>query len=375
MKQRVVAQAFIFVIVGLAGCADQAPEQLASMDLTSMTGIVDAPCLALCSFEFKLATQPWTEILVSWDGTRSTGFDAHVTGPGQSNWTLQRGFDAARIVLADAQPGDYRLLVEGTGDVFIRIQALNPASGEAMLPNIVTMIPAQIAFGNCHSVERDEQGAKRCLRLGNGVGNAGRGPLEVAMSHADGAFTIASEVVDVATGRFVQHIYNADGSYEQRPVGPADFHLSHRHFHYDGFARFELFPVTDGLRGEVAAAGQKSGFCFLDWGRMQEPEVEGGSGQSADQACSLPNEKGWSMGVSAGWFDFYWADLADQYIEASGVADGLYELVSTADPDDHLLELDEADNAASVLIRILDGEVEVLEERGFYRLPSDTANL
>jgi hypothetical protein len=64
----------------------------------------------------------------------------------------------------------------------------------------------------------------------------------------------------------------------------------------------------------------------------------------------------------------------DQYVEASDVGDGLYELISIADPDDWLLELDETDNVASALIRIDGEQVRVLEERGWYRLPPGTAN-
>ncbi len=372
----VVAAALVSLLAVGAGCVENGPEQLANMDLSrGSIGTVDGPCPGLCTFDFVLESQPWTEVLATWNGSQTAGFKGELLGPNGTNWTLQRGFDAVRVVLDDAPAGAYQLILEGKGNLTTRVGPLVTEPGQILLPNVVTMIPAQIGFGPCDSVEQDEQGAKRCLRLGNGVGNAGHGPLEVALSAAEGALTLAGEAVDLIQGSFVQHIYNADGTYTARPVGAADFHRSHGHFHYDSFARFRLYPVEDGLRGEVAAAGHKSGFCLLDWGRMQEPEVPRESGGRADQACLLPNAKGWSMGVSAGWFDFYWSDLTDQYIEASGVEDGVYELVSIADPDGWLEESNEADNAASALIRIEGDVVEVLEERGFYRMPPDTARL
>ncbi len=377
MKRRVLANAVAIVLLGVgAGCVGQGAPPLAAADLSGVFGLGGAACASLCAFEFAIEAHPWTEVLVTWDGTESPGFGAELIAPTGANWTLQRGFDAARVVLPEAQAGAYRLILEGSGNVEVSTRTIAaPASGP-LLPNIVTMIPAQIDFGPCQQVERTEQGAERCLRLGNGVGNAGHGPLEVTLTAPEGALAIAGSAVDRIEGSFAQNIYHSDGSYEARQVGAAEFHRSHGHFHYDGFASFGLYPIdAEGLRGDKAAAGHKSGFCLLDWGEMAEPEVRRGDGQRADQACLVPNAKGWSMGVTAGWFDFYWASLSDQYIEASGVGDGLYELVSVADADDQLLELDETDNAASVLVSIQGKTVEVLEERGFYRMPADTSNL
>jgi hypothetical protein len=239
------------------------------------------------------------------------------------------------------------------------------------------MVPSQIGFGACDEVERVEQGAQRCLRLGNAIGNTGDGPLEVHLGWADAALALAGEAAGpLVDGIFFQRLHAWDGGAEDRPVGASDFHPAHAHWHYDGFAEFLLHEVDPdtGLRGAAAAAGKKSGFCFLDWGPMAENEATREAGGRAAQDCLIPMQEGWSMGISTGWFDFYWRELTDQYVEASDVGDGLYELISIADPDDWLLELDETDNVASALIRIDGEQVRVLEERGWYRLPPGTAN-
>jgi hypothetical protein len=78
--------------------------------------------------------------------------------------------------------------------------------------------------------------------------------------------------------------------------------------------------------------------------------------------CNAPTEtdqEGVYMvnGISVGWADVYNWYLADQYIEVSGVPDGYYVLETLADPEDTIVELDDDDNASSVLIEICGNDV------------------
>lgn len=327
-----------------------------------------------------LARDGWLDVRVGWDGTQTAGTAATLTGPSQQ-YKGKRGFDATRVKANAASAGIYSLALDGAGrftvTVFTRSASAPKTAGAQRLPNIVVMVPSQIGFGACDEVEQVEQGARRCLRLGNAIGNTGDGPLEVHLGWADAALALAGEAAGpVVDGVFFQRLHGWDGSSEDRPVGASDFHPSHAHWHYDGFAEFHLFAVNPatGLRGKAAALGKKSGFCFLDWGPMAENEATREAGGRAAQDCLIPAEAGWSMGISTGWFDFYWRELTDQYVEASAVGDGVYELVSVADPDDWLLELDETDNKASALIEIEGDHVRVIEERGWYRVPPGTPN-
>lgn len=363
----------------LAGCADDATPAAAD-DATLAVGPLgpDAPrgwqgtcpCPPL-SFDAVPAAAPgrgWLEATVSWDGAATPGLAVGLVLPNGTVVPAERGFDAARVQVWDAPAGPYALRLTGAGDVAVRLRLRDldgpVATGPDLLPNLVTLVPVEPAVEACRVDEEVEQGARRCLRLGNAVGNTGDGPLEVRLAMAEGLLAPAG------LGAFVQRIYDGAGGHRDVPVGTADFHVVHGHFHYRGLARFALFPVADdGRRATEAAAGSKAGFCFLDWGEMQERDVERGEGGRAGQDCLFPGEEGWSMGISVGWYDYYWSDLADQYIDVEGLPDGTYELVSWADATGSLLETDESDNAASLVLRLAGDRVEVVEERGFYRNP------
>ncbi len=327
----------------------------------------DVECPGTCPLDIPwpdLADEQWLEVLVRWDGTQMANVTLQAEGA-----TVQRGFDSARVLATEAP-----VTILADGPVQGRIAILGPdvptLAGNHMLPNIVTYAPEQIGLGPCDSVERSEQGAQRCLRLGNAIGNTGDGALQAVLSHADGALTAAG------LGAFDQRIHLRDGGYEDHEVGNADIHVAHGHFHYDGFAQFSLYqwaPET-GLRGELAAEHKKSGFCFLDWGPMDDPDRRPQQDRVTTD-CLVPGVSGWSMGVTAGWFDFYWAGLTDQYVDIADVPDGFYELVSVADWNDSLIETDEEDNAASAIIEIAGDTISVLETRAFYTLPEDTRQL
>jgi hypothetical protein len=67
-------------------------------------------------------------------------------------------------------------------------------------------------------------------------------------------------------------------------------------------------------------------------------------------------------GISPGWADVYNWFLADQMIEISGIAPGLYVLETVADPARTIRESRENDQAASVLIRLnADGSAEIVK--------------
>ena len=53
-----------------------------------------------------------------------------------------------------------------------------------------------------------------------------------------------------------------------------------------------------------------------------------------------------------GWADVYSKGLIGQNIDITDVADGEYWLESVVDPDDHLLEKDETNNATRIKVTI-----------------------
>jgi hypothetical protein len=65
-------------------------------------------------------------------------------------------------------------------------------------------------------------------------------------------------------------------------------------------------------------------------------------------------------GISAGWADVYTHELADQYIEVSGIEDGFYLLLTRLDPLKTLWERSRKDNTTSTLIEICGTDVEIV---------------
>lgn len=376
------------VLVGLAGCLDPAvvddvavagPEMVAQITAWDGEAFVpvepgDAVVRPGHPVRFEAVCDGFCEVPVHGGSTFEVRWDGAVTPPvlPQETRTHDRGYAHGHDALRQYGGGP-PFVFEAYGPVWGEIRAtgtdVEVLAGDRMLPNIVTYAPVQIGVEPCQEIEGREQGATRCLRLGNAIGNTGDGPLQVVLPPADGVLTAAG------MGAFDQRVLLRDGGHEDHEVGNADIHLTHGHFHYDGFARFSLYghDLETGLRGDLAAEHKKSGFCFLDWGRMDDGEPEGG--HYAEDDCLVPGTDGWTMGVTAGWFDFYWASLTDQYIDIAGVPDGVYELVSEADWSDSLVETDEGDNSASAVLRITGDEVEVLETRSFFELPEDTGNL
>lgn len=361
------------VLLALPGCLDssspvdaapQGPGITAARALDLWTG--DCPCSLLLNLPDALGETEWLEARIRWDGTAVADFSFTLTTPDGSVVDSVRGFDARRIQIWGAAGGNYELTVTGHGSVEgdVRVRSMAPAADEERLPNLTTTIPVDIRIGNCDPVETFEQGATRCLRLGNGVANPGYGPLQVYLTYPEGAMALGG------LGHFVQQVAQADGTWREKVVSGASFHATHAHWHYDGLADFSLHAVDEatGLRGEAVSAHKKAGFCFLDWDRMVEQETEEGAGGYAETDCLVPLQDGWSNGISAGWYDFYSSGLTDQYVDVAGVPDGVYEYVSVADPNGSLDEADPHDNAASVLIRLTGNSVEVLEKRGWYRV-------
>lgn len=143
--------------------------------------------------------------------------------------------------------------------------------------------------------------------------------------------------------RFDTHIKNIGttdyyiGSPASSP-GQFTFGNCHNHWHYKGYAEYVLY----GSNGQEVVNGFKNGFCVLDL----ECE-DGGSGQ---YGCN-------NMGISAGCGDIYSSGLDCQWIDITGVPDGIYTLVVRCnwdnDPDalGHY-ETDLMNNWAQVCVNI-----------------------
>lgn len=362
-------------LVVVAGCVDGSPEQnlfAGDYPVSPAAPLAWAgSCDRLCDATTTLSSPaPWLTLAVSWDPSKHTGYSMVVTKPDGTSLAPNRTDAAAMVNIVPADAGTYTLHLAGSGTFSATAAAGGPGD---RLPNLVTLVPTDVHVGPCYPYEAQEQGAQRCLRLSNAVGNIGPGPLEVRLATEEGLEAVTGK------GTFIQRIYDDQGSYREQEVAGAEFHPTHAHFHYAGLAGFQLyeFDQATGLRGPPVGENHKSGFCFIDIGRIRNSPVQADPFEYSYEDCVVPGgsrgpeftpELGWRMGISVGWYDLYGWDLDEQYVEISGVPDGVYELVSVADVEQTLEEAVEWDNSASVVIRLTGDRVEVLERRGAYRI-------
>jgi hypothetical protein len=241
----------------------------------------------------------------------------------------------------------------------------------ALLPDLVALPQQNVTFGppfdifddpvppgsTCHQSEIDENDAQTCLRFDQVLGNIGAGALDIRFDQAAG-----SEPVDDAEVPVRQRIYRSDGTFTEIPSGNVHWHAIHHHFHFDGFAQSELWPIdaSGGRAGSAPiATGDKVSFCIattninpLYWGVR-------GFGPDAYPApnCLDPESTSggldhYKQGMSVGWTDEYNWFLPGQYVEVTGVPDGTYILDTTVDPTSRLIESDKTNNCGSVRVRL-----------------------
>lgn len=189
------------------------------------------------------------------------------------------------------------------------------------------------------------------LRLSNGTANIGKGEMRVR----EGASSGRMQMVD-------QVIRRSDGTFFTREAGQFVFHPTHNHFHVDDWAEYRIREVLpgDGV-GKILYGGRKTSFCLVDMTAYTGPEPL----QSVNQ---LPQSRTFVLctateqGISVGWEDVYFWDLPDQWIDVTGITPGEYWLESEVDPDNHILETDEGNNASRIKLTINPGDLPTPDE-------------
>src|ERR1700752_3657803 len=163
------------------------------------------------------------------------------------------------------------------------------------------------------------------------MANVGIGALEIR-----GGATIGDNIQEV-----YQRVYEPDGSFNDRLAGTFTYHPEHKHINFDGFADFRLREVLpNGGVGAVVAGGLKTSFCIID--------IE--NYDSTLPAKYLTCKQ--VQGLSPGWADLYDSGLPGQQIDITNIQNGQYWLEMIVDPDGHIVEVDETNNVARILINL-----------------------
>src|SRR5436190_9041682 len=213
-------------------------------------------------------------------------------------------------------------------------------AGAPHYPDLMTLPPFNIA------IEYNPGTGKKLLRFSNGIVNLGEGPLEL------------NPVNNPVTGTTdaYQRLYSHDTNGVWAPVatnyvGQFVFHPAHNHWHFENFAGYELHDVAaNGAVGRnVFASASKVSFCLVD-DLLFDPVLQHKGSQTYTN-CSRYTPQG----ISPGWVDVYLWSLPDQDLDISGLPDGDYWLVSTADPAGLINEgggATEQNNTAATKVRI-----------------------
>jgi len=225
--------------------------------------------------------------------------------------------------------------------------------GELLYPDLQTLTPDNFSISTIKVRGRQEER----LLFDNEVMNLHTGPLELAPTSencttgkgADGHTALQRIYKDTdGDGGFIR---SGDTSYDERPAGCMTFHRQHRHWHFDDFSLFQL-KLDDTVIGQTST---KMTFCVADVNRRANL-------MSTDDANFSPT--GWYyrqcsrnavQGLSVGWGDLYDNGTPGQYLVITGVPNGIYCFVSTADPLSNLSETDDTNNVASREITLFTG--------------------
>jgi len=211
-------------------------------------------------------------------------------------------------------------------------------AGTPHYPDLVTQSPTGL------KITTDKSTGQKLLKFSNTIANLGNGRFELRPVNDPGNGTT------VAYQRLWTHDGVGDWSlYSEIPVGTFEFHSAHNHWHFGGFARYELRNVAPGggIGRRVVASSDKVSFCMVDTLAVNLA-LEHAPGARVYQSCS----QNAIQGISIGWSDIYGASLPGQSIDITHVQSGTYWLVATADPNNVIVETNDANNAGAVLVTI-----------------------
>jgi Lysyl oxidase len=145
---------------------------------------------------------------------------------------------------------------------------------------------------------------------------------------------MADQIIELSDGSQMTRPHMGQLIYEQYPDS-----LSHRHWHYKAFVRYQLRATSAGL--PIVRPDNKAGFCLSD--PMYAPDFCG---------SLKPEALGVDEGLGPGTTDYYNPNLEGQYIDITDVPPGDYWLLHWVNSGKEICESDYANNAAAVKIAL-----------------------
>jgi hypothetical protein len=217
--------------------------------------------------------------------------------------------------------------------------AASTGSSRELLPDLVTRRAAKIYL-------QVTKRGKRLVRFSNEVVNVGIGPLELR-PRADDCNGNGDLRDDRTSYQRVYRDANGDGAFTRgvdtdfrtRRAGCSRFHPAHKHWHFEALAEYALRPAVP------LASKKKVSSCVID-SRRRLPKAPGSPRGKYYGGCRRDS----IGGISIGWGDLYGARVTGQELDVTTLGDGIYCLVSRADPENRFQESNERNNVRTTRI-------------------------
>ena len=203
-----------------------------------------------------------------------------------------------------------------------------------LLPDLQTLPPKDL------QLFQDANTGRTYLRFTNSIWNSGPGKLELI-----GTPNQAKDQILVS-----QRVYSPDPeNFAEFEVGEFRFHDQHNHWHLEGFAVYEVWSLDErGSLESMVSTGGKVSYCVMDVSLAETSLVDG----IVPKFRTYTHCEGNRQGLSIGWIDTYKYFYPGQSVEVTWLKDGIYALVSSADPDHLLKEANIHNNSAVAYFEI-----------------------
>lgn len=243
---------------------------------------------------------------------------------------LAQGFEWNAISIVDAG----QLMLYPDGLPITTTSFLGLPNARHLMPDLAPVAPYELRFA--------VEGGRTRLRFTASFWNRGTGAFEMRTHIPEG-----TELTTDADYEASQRVYQAGGSFIERPVGTFFWHQIHEHYHFDDFGEYalKLIRPTSG-EGTQTVLNQKTTFCLRDDQSIGAP-IEG-----TRQARKYTGCRGNFQGVSVGWADVYRYTLADQYFDMTGMPAGIYEMTFDVDPKEVFTESRRDNNKSVTLVEL-----------------------
>lgn len=213
---------------------------------------------------------------------------------------------------------------------------------QVLLPDLLALPPEDL------QIERTEENGqtRTLLRLSQSFGNIGSGRLQVRRGNAAPPCRGRGRAIGY------QDIYYSDGSKISIPLKECMiYHPVHRHWHVANIARYDLCEVDPGTGepGRVLASSDKISFCLIDEYPLDSEQYRGPRYSKRYVSCFTR-----ISGISPGWADEYDFKVYGQWIDITGIEDGIYFVKTTVNPKRLFVEKTHRNNVVWVKVRISD---------------------